>query len=70
MKLDPRIQYHTAREMCDMAKAALPDVHVGNHRALASEFARRNGYEKTRISISGVRRVYFYKPTKQEPCSK
>lgn len=56
--------------MCDMAKAALPDVHVGNHRALASEFARRNGYEKTRISISGVRRVYFYKPKKQEPCSR
>ena len=65
MKIDPRIKYYTVKEMRAIAQAAVPEDSVKDKRKLANEFARRNGYKKTVISISGIRRVYFYKEKKE-----
>ena len=64
MKIDPRIKYYTAKEMRDLAVASIPDELVKDKRTIANEYARKNGFEKTSITISGIRRVYFYKPIK------
>ena len=64
MKLDPRIKYYTVKEMRTIAQAAVPEEMVKDKRKLTNEFAKRNGYKKTLISISGIRRVYFYKEKK------
>lgn len=61
MKIDTRRAYLSPRELRETAIKSGGDYATMDKRRVAGEYARRNGYKKEIMTISGIRRVYYSK---------